>query len=95
MGVLKVNHYMSLHSPFNLMFSEIQIKLFIRKLFLCVCVCVCVRVCAHACARSLQSCLTLCHPKDCSLPGSSALLFPALAGRLFTTSASWVAKSCC
>ena len=43
MGVLKVNHYMSLHSPFNLMFSEIQIKLFIRKLFLCVCVCVCVR----------------------------------------------------
>ena len=91
MGVLKVNHYMSLHSPFNLMFSEIQIMLFIRKLFLCVSVC----AHAHACARSLQSCLTLCHPKDCSLTGSSALLFPALAGRLFTTSASWEAKSCC
>ena len=47
MGVLKVNHYMSLHSPFNLMFSEIQIKLFIRKLFLCVCVCVCACVCTR------------------------------------------------
>ena len=23
------------------------------------------------CAKSLQSCLTLCHPMDCSLPGSS------------------------
>ena len=23
------------------------------------------------CAKSLQSCLTLCDPKDCSLPGSS------------------------
>ena len=23
------------------------------------------------CARSLQSCLTLCHPMDCSPPGSS------------------------
>ena len=24
----------------------------------------------HMCAKSLQSCLTLCHPMDCSLPGS-------------------------
>ena len=23
------------------------------------------------CAKSLQSCLTLCHPMDCNLPGSS------------------------
>ena len=26
---------------------------------------------AHMCAKSLQSCLTLSHSKDCSLPGSS------------------------
>ena len=32
---------------------------------MCVCVCVCV------CAKSLQSCLILCDPMDCSLPGSS------------------------
>ena len=32
----------------------------------CVCVCVCVCVCACA-----QSCLTLCHPVDSSLSGSS------------------------
>ena len=25
------------------------------------------------CAKSLQSCLTLCDPMDCSLPGSSVL----------------------
>jgi len=31
----------------------------------CVCVCVC------TCANSLQLCLTLCDPMDCSLPGSS------------------------
>ena len=31
--------------------------------FVCVCVCVCV---CHA-----QSCSTLCHPRDCSPPGSS------------------------
>ena len=35
-----------------------------------VCVCVCVCVCART--RSVtQSCLTLCNPIDCSLPGSS------------------------
>ena len=34
-----------------------------------VCVCVCVCVCVHA--KSLQSCLTLCNPMDCSPPGSS------------------------
>ena len=27
----------------------------------------------HVCAKSLQSCLTLCDPMDCSLPGSSVL----------------------
>ena len=32
----------------------------------CLCVCVCV-----LCANSLQSCLTLCNPLDCSPPGSS------------------------
>ena len=32
-------------------------------MYKCVCVCVCV--------QSLQSCLTLCDPMDCSPPGSS------------------------
>ena len=70
--------------------------------------------------KSLQLCLTLCDPMDCSPPGSSvhgifrqeywnglpfpspgdlpdsgtepmSLLSPALAGRFFTTSASWEA----
>ena len=35
------------------------------------CVCVCVRVCACVCALSLQSCLNLWNPMDCSPPGSS------------------------
>ena len=35
-----------------------------------VCVCVCVCVCMCVCARA-PSCLTLCDPRDCSLPGSS------------------------
>ena len=29
-------------------------------------------VCVRVCAKSLQSCLTLCDPVDCSLPGCSA-----------------------
>ena len=29
-----------------------------------------IRHAAAAAAKSLQSCLTLCHPMDCSLPGS-------------------------
>ena len=33
----------------------------------CVCVCVCV------CVLAAQLCPTLCHPTDCSLPGSSVL----------------------
>ena len=33
--------------------------------------CVCVHACARVCVQSLQSCPSLCHPKDCSLPGSS------------------------
>ena len=73
------------------------------------------------CAKSLQSCLTLCHPMDCSSPGSSvhgsvqakvlsglpcpppgilpnpgikhtSFTTPALAGRFFTTSATWEAQ---
>ena len=80
--------------------------------YVCVCVCVCV--------KSLQSCPTLCDPKDCGPPGSSVhgilqarilqwimpssrgifptqgsnlhhFTSPALAGRFFTTSASWEA----
>ena len=34
---------------------------------MCVCVCTCTR----ACVLSLQSCLTLCDPMNCSPPGSS------------------------
>ena len=34
-----------------------------------MCVCVCVCVCVYA--KSLQLCLTLCDPMDCSPPGSS------------------------
>ena len=73
------------------------------------------------CAKSLQSCLTLCHPMDCSQPGSSvygnvqakilsglpcpppgvlpnpgikpiSFTSPELAGRFFTTSATWEAQ---
>ena len=40
-------------------------------------------VCAHA--KSLQSCLTLCNPRDCRLPGSSA------HGILQTGLLGWVA----
>ena len=51
-------------------FSELQViqnnsHYFKVKLILYVCVCVCV------CTKSLQSCLTLCDPRDCSPPGSS------------------------
>ena len=37
----------------------------------CVCMCVCVCVCVCVCAQSLQWCLTLCDPVDCSPPGFS------------------------
>ena len=33
--------------------------------------CICAPVCVCMCAKSLQLCLTLCDPMDCSLPGSS------------------------
>ena len=51
-----------------------------------VCTCVSISICIEICmniiyiyvyvcvhAQSLQSCLTLCDPMDCSLPGSSVL----------------------
>ena len=46
--------------------------------------------CLHACmlhAKLLQSCLTLCNPVDCSLPGSS------LHGILQARTLEWVAKT--
>ena len=76
--------------------------------------------CMHA--KSLQSCLTLCDPMDCSPPGSSVLdspdrnpgvdyhdlpksgissaflMSPALAARIFTTSATcevYICVCCC
>ena len=42
---------------------------------------------ARACARSLQSCPTLCHPADCSPPGSS--VHEVLQARIL----EWVALS--
>ena len=61
----------------------------------CVCVyifSVLMRVCV-LCAVSLQSCLTLCYPMDCSLPGSFVhgilqariLEWVALLQRIFPT----------
>ena len=38
---------------------------------LCVCARMCTRLCICMHAKSLQSCLTLCDPMDCSLLGSS------------------------
>ena len=43
----------------------------ISPVCLCVCVCVCVHACTYVCVLVIQSCLTLCDPMDCSLPGSS------------------------
>ena len=40
-----------------------------KVLYFYMCVCVCVCVCVYA--QSLQLCLTLCNPRDCSPPGSS------------------------
>ena len=40
------------------------------ELYIYLCVCVCVCVCVHACSVA-HSCLTLCDPLDCSLPGFS------------------------
>ena len=41
---------------------------FAMSKYIYVCVCVCVCVCE---SEVTQSCLTLCDPMDCSLPGSS------------------------
>ena len=41
-----------------------------KQKFCCYAGCVCVCVCACACLDT-QSCLTLCDPMDCSLPGCS------------------------
>ena len=62
-------------------------------------------MCVHA--KSLQLCLTLCGPVDCTLPVGllfrppgdlpnpgikpTSLMSPALAGGFFTTGANWEA----
>ena len=57
--------------------STLGLYLFMVILFMCACVC----------AKLLQSCLTLCDPTDCSLPGSS------VHGILQATILEWVAIS--
>ena len=39
--------------------------------YMYTCTCICAPMCVCVCAKSLQSCLTLYNPMDCSLPGSS------------------------
>ena len=46
------------------------------------------------CAKSLELCLTLCDPMDCSSSGSSvlqSLMSPGLTNGFFTTSTTWEA----
>ena len=45
----------------------------VSHIYLCVCMCVCEHLSSTllGCAKSLQSCLTLCDPMDCSPPDSS------------------------
>ena len=53
-------------------------------------VCVCVCVCARACTCT-QSCLTLCSPMGCSMPGSSVFYYlPEFA----QTHVHWVGNWC-
>ena len=47
--------------------SYVYMCVYMYILYVCICVCVCV----CACAKLLQSCLILCYPIDCSLPGCS------------------------
>ena len=47
----------------------LQGKLLLK--YMCVCVCVCVCVCSVWCVLVAQSCLSVCDPMDCSLPGYS------------------------
>ena len=95
--------FVSLHMlcMFLVVYFQISYTLF----YICPCA---------VCAESLQSCLTLCDPMDCSLSGSSVhgilqarilewvampssrgssrpSMSPELAGRFFTTSATWEA----
>ena len=46
-------------------------KMWHAHMSVCMCVCVCFNGIIAAAAKSLQSCLTLCDPVDCSLPGFS------------------------
>ena len=73
------------HSSYSeSIFSSVLIfSIAFEACYLCVCVCVCVCVCA--CAKSLQLCLTLCDPMDCSPPGCS------VHGILQTRILEWVA----
>ena len=69
------------HSSYSeSIFSSVLIfSIAFEACYLCVCVC----VCAHT--KSLQSCLTLCDPMDCSPPGCS------VHGILQTRIPEWVA----
>ena len=60
---------------FQCVISSFLLLFFFPGACVCVCVCVCVWcVCVCVCAQlclCVQLCLTLCHPVNCSPPGSS------------------------
>ena len=62
--------------------SELVVAIYNNRLYICVCVCV-----VAAATKSLQSCPTLCDPRDSSPPGSP---FP---GILQARTLEWVAIS--
>ena len=62
--VVHINLYVCVCARAHSAVSDSLIVAHDINLYVCVCVCVYVRV-------RTQLCLTLCNPRDCSLPGSS------------------------
>ena len=72
-----------LSSGTTVVYTAGMVLAFVKFINVCVCVCVCV------CVKLLQSCLTLCDPMNCSLPGSSVHVI--LQARIL----EWVAMPSC